>query len=193
MKVRKPKMTKWKIYSALIALIVVFTLGFTALTTYVTYPTVEHRHVGQQLAKLDAKAFSLGEDYSKISNSKEYRGLIDSQESVYTIRMGIGSGVLSAIVSVAIIVALYRYLRRNRITSKPIMATVLIDAAASALTIIPAIYIGQAISGIQNEPITMIMLLISAPFAVGFGALITFVIAKITEWYYNRSHGFIEE
>jgi len=193
MKVRKPKMTKWKIYATLVAIITAGTLAFTALTAYVTYPTAEHRRVGQELSKLDAKAYSLNEDYAKVAESKEYRELIESQESTYTIRMGIGSGILSMVLSVAVIVAVYRYLRRNRITNRPVRATVFIDMATTALTVLPTLYIGEAITGIKTDSMAMVMLLVSLPFVIGFSALITLLIAKIAEWHYNRSHGFIEE
>ena len=186
-------MTKWKIYIILITIITVGTLAFNVLTSYAIYPTAEHRRIGQELATLDEKAFNPDNDYSKIVNSEQYKELISSREAVYTTRMAIGVGVLSAIIGVAVIVALYRYLRRNHITSKPIGATVLIDTAATALIMVPSMFINELVTGIKNEPITMIMFLIAVPFAVGFSAIITFAIAKITEWYYNRSHGFIEE
>ncbi len=186
-------MTKWKLYTGLIALITVGTLAFNVLTAYVSYPTAEHRRIGQELTTLDAKAFNPDNDYEKIVNSDHYKELVNSQEAIYTTRMTFGVGALSIVIGVAVVVALYRYLRRNRITSKPIRATVLIDTAATALIMIPTIYISELVTGIKNEPLTMILLLISLPFAVGFSALITFAIAKVTEWHYNRSHGFIEE
>lgn len=189
----KRPVKKWKLYGTLIGAITAVTLLFSAFTTYVTYPTAEHRKVGQELAKFDAKLFSLDENYAEVTKSKEYKDLQTTQENVYTSRMGIGSSVLSAMISVAIVVALYRYLRRNNITPKPVSTTVLIDAAAMAIIMLPTIYIGELITGIKTEPLMMVMLLIATPFAVGFNALITFVIAKITEHFYNRSHGALEE
>jgi len=192
MKTRKAKMAKWKVYSALIALVAAVSFGFTVLTTFVTYPTDAHRKVAQELSVLDKEAFSSNK-YEKIMKSDKYKDLANSRENVYTIRMGIASGILSAIISVAIVVALYRYLRRYHITAKPVGATVLIDTVATAIVMLPAMYIGELLTGIKTDPLMMIMLLIGVPFAVAFSALITFVIAKITEWHYNRSHGFIEE
>lgn len=195
MKAQKAKVAKWKLYSGLIALIAVVTIGFTALTAFVAYPTAEHRKVGQDIAELSNKMYSANDPAAmdKIAKSDEYKDLMNSKENVYTTRMGIGSGVLSAIISVSIVVALYRYLRRNLITTKPVGATVLIDTIAVAIITIPTIFIGEAITGIKTEPLVMVMLLVSLPFVVGFSALITYVIAKIAEWHYNRSHGFIEE
>ena len=187
------KTKKWKIYIVLISLIAAITLGFSALTGYVSYPTTEHRKVGQELAKLDAKAFSLDGDFDKVVNSDRYKELTGSIEAIYTTRMAIGSAMLSAIISVAIVVAVYRYLRRNHITTRPIGATVFIDTTATALVMIPTIYIGELVTGIKNDPLTMILLIISLPFAVVFSAIISYIIARITEWHYNRSHGFIEE
>lgn len=177
---------KWKIYSVLILLVAAVSLGFTALTAFVMYPTSEHRQVGQELAALDTKSISSG-DYKAVANSDKYKELASSYENTYTTRMGIGSSILNAIISVSIVVALYRYLRRNRITPRPIRTTVFVDSAAMALMIIPSMYIGQLITGIQTEPFLMVMLLISAPFAVAFNALIAFVIARFAEWHYNRS------
>ena len=187
------KIAKWKLYAFLITLITVGTLVFNVLTAYVTYPSAEHRRIGQELATLDSKAFSPNSDYEKIVNSDKYKDLTRSREAIYTTRMAVGVAALSTIIGVAIVVALYRFLRRNHITTKPIRATVLIDTVATALIMISAILISEPITGIKNEPITITMLLIAVPFAVGFSALITFMITKITERYYNRSHDPAEE
>lgn len=191
--VRKSKTAKWKIYFAAIGLIASVTLLFSIFTTYVTYPTDAHRKVAQELAKQDAKALSPNADYAKIIASKEYKELLATQENVYTTRMAIGSSILSTVISVAMVVALYRYLRRHEITENPIGVTVLLDAVAMALTMLPIIFIGEWITGIKTEALVMIGLLIAVPFAVGFNALITFIIAKITEWYYDRSESKLKQ
>lgn len=192
MKVNKPKVAKWKLYSGLVALIAAVTFGFSVLTVFVSYPTAEHRRVGQEIAKIDDKALT-SENFEKLINSDRYRELSRSTENNYTKRMSIGSGILSMIINVAIVVALYRYLRRHYITTKPVGVTVLIITIAGAIEMLPSIYASEFITGIKTEPFMMVALLIAAPFAIGFSALITFLIAKITEWHYNRSHGFVEE
>ena len=181
----------WKIYGVLILLVAAVSLSFTALTAFVMYPTSEHRQVGKELATLDSKSISSG-NYKVLAKSDKYKELASSYENTYTTRMGIGSSILNAVISVSIVVALYRYLRRNQITPKPIRVTVLVDTAAMAIMIIPSMYIGQLITGIQTEPFLMVMLLISAPFAVAFNALIAFVIARFAEWHYNRSQDSVE-
>lgn len=192
MNVKKQKIAKWKIYSGLVALIAVVSFGFAVFTAWATYPTMEHRQVAQELAVLNQKAFG-SNNVEKITNSDEYKALNDSRENVYSIRMGIGSSVLSAVIGVAMVVAVYRYLRRNRITIKAVGATVLIDTIAMAIIALPIMYVSDTITGIKTEPVMMVMLLISLPFSIGISALLAFVIAKIAEWHYNRSHGFIEE
>jgi hypothetical protein len=190
---QKPSLAKWKLYTLLVAVIALGTLAFNSATAYVAYPTVEHRKVGQEIARLEAKSFSEDGNRDKIVNSQEYKDLTGSKENIYTTRMSIGSAVLSTIISVAIVVALYRYLRRNRITSKPVSVTVLLDTAAVALITIPSIYIGEWITGVRIESLTLVLVLVSIPFAIGLNALIAFAIAKVAEWHYNRSYGFTEE
>lgn len=188
----KPKIVKWKLYTALVVGISVLTLGFSAITTYTAYPTAEHRATAQKLAALDKKALSSG-DIEKVRESSEYKELAGARENIYTTRMAIGSSVLSAVIGVAIVVALYRYLRRNEVTESPIAATVVIDTAASVVIMLPSIFIGEFITGIKTEPMMMAMLLVSMPFAAGFSALLAYIIAKVTEGHYNRSHGITEK
>src|SRR5690606_12631778 len=145
--------------------------GFSAITSYTAYPTAEHRATAQKLAELNNKAMSSG-NIEKVRESSEYKELVGSRENIYTTRMAMGSSALGAIISVAIVVALYRYLRRNEITERPIATTVIIDTIASTAIMLPSIFIGEFITGIKTEAMMMVLLLVSLPFAAGFSALL---------------------
>lgn len=190
---RKNVQPKWKIYTLLILLIAVGTTALDFGMMLASYPTAKHQDISRNIAKLDSKAFSDGQDMNKVFESDEYTSLKNSTENVYSTRMSIASGVLSVIIGVAIIAAVYRYLRRNNITRRSVGATVLISVLAAFISAVPGIYMSQWLAGDSLDPIAIMLLIAATPFALGFIALGSFLIAKIAEWHYNRSHGFIED
>ena len=187
--------SKWKVYTVLALLIAVGTFAFDAGTMYASYPTAKHREVARDISTLDNKAFSLAgkQDPNVILESDEYKTLQATTENAYSTRMGIASGVLGVILGIAVVVAVYRYLRRNVITRKPVGATVLINTLAAVIVAVPTLYLTPWLTGVKIDMITGLLLLAALPFALAFGMLITFLVAKIAEWHYNRSHGFIED
>lgn len=195
MTTKKPlsKQPKWKIYLLLTLLIAVGTTAIDFGTMLASYPTEKHREVSRRMSELDNKAFGEGNNQDSILESDEYKTLQASNEFTYSLRMSMGSAALAIIIGIAIVVATYRYLRRNLITRKPVGATVLINTLAAVLIAVPSVYMTQWLTGATVDPLVVMLLLAAAPFAIAFGALLTFIIAKITEWHYNRSHGFIED
>ena len=189
---RKDIQPKWKVYTLLTLLIIGVTLAFDSGTLLASYPTEKHREVSRSLSALNNKVFSSG-DPEKILESKEFKALEATPENTYSTRMSLASAALSVIMGIGIVAATYRYLRGNRITSKPIAATVLINTAASFVLIVPSLYMTEWLAGATVEAELLMLMLLGAPFALAFGVLITFLIAKVTEWHYNRSHGFIED
>jgi hypothetical protein len=189
------RQSKWKVYTALTLLIAAGTLAFDAGTMYASYPTEKHREVARKISALDTKAYSLTstQDPSVVLESDEYKTLQATTENVYSTRMGIGSGVLGVILGVAVVVAVYRYLRRNLITRKPVGATVLINTLAAVAVAVPSVLLTPLLTGMKIDTITALLLIAALPFALAFGMLLTFLVAKIAEWHYNRSHGFIED
>ena len=189
------RVAKWKIYTALIALITVGMIIFEAGTMYVSYPTPKHREVAQSITRLDQSAFGGGNaNPEAVFESDEYKNLQSSTENTYSTRMGVGSGVLSVVLSIAVIVAVYRYLRRNIITRRPIGATIFINVLASILSTAVVFVVAKwFLDSVVESPVILMSLVFALPFAIGFGILATFLVAKAAEWHYNRSHGFMEE
>lgn len=186
------KQPKWKVYTILIAIIAVGMLVFNFGTAYLAYPTEKHRSVAASLNDLSQQAMADGNSLEVIE-SDEYKTLAATTENVYSTRMGIGSGVLSLIITVAITVAVYRYLRRHSVTPRPIGGTVLVSVVVSVVTAVASVLYGMWLSPIKTESPMFLALLAAVPFAVAISALFAFLIAKVAEWHYNRSHGFIED
>lgn len=192
MTTKTKKIAKWKLYSLLIAGISIGWIGFTVATVFAAYPTEGHRQTSHKLTEMTQKAASDEKAFTKLQNSQEYKDLESSTNNLYSTRMSIGAGVLNLVLSIAIVVAIYRYLRRNRITTKPVSVTVWINVAVLIITAVPTFYLSQLLSGASIDALTMILLLVAVPFAILFEALVVFLVAKIAEWYYSRAHGFVD-
>lgn len=190
---RKNIQPKWKIYLILTLLIAAGTTALDFGMMLVSYPTDKHREVSRSLARLDSEAFSAGQDMTKVLESDKYLSLKNSTENAYSTRMSIASGIVSVVIAVSITVAMYRYLRRHNITRRAVGATVLISVLATFISAIPGIYMTQWLTVDSLDPIVIIMMIAATPFAIGFVALASFLIAKAAEWHYNRSHGFMED
>jgi len=184
---------KWLIYLILTTVISLGTITFDAGTMLASYPTEKHRDVARELNEMTKQAFSGGKDSSNVMESDAYKALEDSRENVYSTRMGIGSSLLSLIISTAIIVAVYRYFRRSRLTNRPIGATVGISAVTAVLTGAATLLYGAWLTPFNDSGSALLALLAMVPLVAGFGALYAFLVAKATEWHYNRSHGFMED
>ncbi|MGB3945764.1 MAG: hypothetical protein WBK76_02910 [Candidatus Saccharimonadales bacterium] len=186
------KQAKWKVYTFLIALITVGTVAFNVGTSFVSYPTQKHRSVSASINEISQQAMSDG-DPAAVFESEQYKSLEATTENVYSTRMGIGSGVLAIILNIAVTVALYRYLRRHAITSRAVGATVFISLAVAVLSMAASFVYSNWFSPMEMNEMLALTLLAALPFAIAFSALFTFLIAKVAEWHYNRSHGFIED
>lgn len=188
----KTRTNKWKIYLAIVGVIVGIDLAVSVLSTVVSYPTADHRQTAQQLNDLNQRGMN-GEDIFKITESKEYKSLSSSPNNVYT-NWALGlTFLLQAIIFVTVIFQVYRYLRKRLITEHPVGITVLLYSLALLVTMIPTYVFTEWFTGVKANEITMIVTLIAAPFTVLLSVLITFLVAKIAEWQYNRSHGFLAD
>jgi Kef-type K+ transport system membrane component KefB len=187
--------SKWKIYSGLVLLIAIGMLGYNVITVYVSYPTQKHREVARQITELDRRAYGSPSDQNPegILKSAEYQTLQKSSENQYSSRSGIASGILGLILYVGVVATTYRFLRKHLVTRKPVGATVLINMVAATIVAAPTLYITQWIMGTGIDPLMGLLLLAALPFTVVFSVIITFIVAKITEWHYSRSHGFGED
>lgn len=161
-----------------------------------SYPTDSHRDVARSLSDLNNKAYSFdGEvsDPSQVLESEEYRSLQATTEYVYSTRMSTASGFLLVAVNVAIVVAVYRYLRRNRVTTTPVAATVWINLLATLMLIAPSVYVSQIITGVEISRDLWIVTLVSAPFIIAFSVLLIYFVARLAQWQYNKRYGVSDE
>lgn len=194
MKTNKKKVSKWKVYLLLTLAVTVAFSAMSVVSTVVSYPTAAHRNTAAELSKLTNKAWDEdSDDGMKIFESKEYKQLESSQYTSYSNIMNAVTTVAQLIAGVVIIFAIYRYLRRNILTNSPVSATVGINVVGGMLLTFPVILFSEWYTGSITSDITWIMILIALPFALVIGGLITFLITKIAEWQYNRSHGFLAD
>lgn len=162
-------------------------VGF--VTTPIAYPTEAHRDVAKELRLVEAKAFT-SQNPEKLFNSDSYKELSSSPETQYSMIVSIGSGLVQLVLWIALIVTLYKYIRRSRVTKRPILLLASIEAILTGLVAIPLIAVEGLFVGASSlpfEPIALIPLVIGATL-VGFG--LTALAAKLVELHYNRNHGF---
>lgn len=184
--------TKLKTYGILTALFVVVGLGLTILTSVIAYPTQSHKQVGAALAEINNTAFRDGD--VNITTTPEYKRLNEHQNTVYSNWVGGIGTFVQLVVWVVMIVLAYRHLRKYRLAKNPALAIGFIGAVTAVLTIIPSDLFIRAYAGIAPPfgyelPIVIITIVMTFLFSL----LVTWLVAKIVEWKYNRSHGFIED
>ena len=188
---------KRKIYTLLIIALSIFTLTLTALTMFAIHPSAGHRQTAISLARLDEKATTAQDTRvaDEIYNSKEYKDLINSPENKYIVNTGIVTFAVGLILTAMVTIIIYRYLRKIRITRDSVSVTVWLSVVSGLITYFPGLYISSLIAG----PVSLVtgtqivFSLIALPFAILFSAIFTYIVAKITDNFYNRSHGFIED
>lgn len=183
---------KTKIFGILAGIFLVTGLGSSILTTVIAYPTPDHRRVAAEFAEINNRFLS--DPSADIVTSPEYQRLSDHPNIKYSDQVNNIGGVVSLLIWVATIIFGYRYIRKYRLVSHPIRTIVLAEAVAVVLTIIPTELFMRSYAGITSpfasDAFSMTIMIISATL---ISALLTWIIAKVTEWQYNRSHGFIED
>lgn len=197
MKKKSIEQSKRKVYTTLIVILSVLTLFLSAATVWIAHPTSQHRQTAQSITNLSEKAFASPDATAseQILNSKEYKDLIASPENTYTTNASIATTVALFIASAIATVFVYRYLRKIRITRDAVGVTVWLTVIVGLVTYYPGLYISGLVAGpssISNGAMFLISLAV-LPFALVFSALLTYVVARITDNFYNRTHGFIED
>lgn len=197
MKKKSQNPSKRNIYTLLIVILSVLTLAISAMTLWIAHPTSQHRQTAQSITRLSDKALTSSElkTSDTIFNSKEYKDLADSPENKYTMNAGIATSIMALILSGVTTVFVYRYLRSVRVTKDPVSVTVWLSVVVGLITYFPGIYLSGFVTGFSSvgSGAQLIFSLIALPFAILISALFTYVVAKITDNIYNRSHGFIED
>ena len=189
---RKNIQPKWKVYGVIVAILFGVQAAASVLSVVASFPTEAHRSVNRQITDYSPEMFS-SDDGMKMLVSKEYKALNDSPENTYT-QWALGLTTLAQFVLfIVMIFGAYRYLRKNRITSHAVRATVLLYLLATALVTVPTWLFNNWYTGTTVDELVLLVLLAGAPFMIGGSILVTFLVAKLAEWHYNRSHGFVED
>jgi hypothetical protein len=181
-----------KTFGALVGLFLVVGLGLSILTTAIAYPTASHKQVAKEFTQLNNTAFRNGD--LGISTSSDYKRLSTKAETKYSDTVnGVGT-VVQLLVWAAMVVYSYRYLRKYRLVKHPVRAIAFAEGVGVGITILPMELFLRGYAGIEStfsyEPFALAVMMIST---ILISIAMTAIIAKIVEWQYNRSHGFIEE
>lgn len=183
---------KTKLFGILTGIFLAVSLGSSVLTTVIAYPTAGHKQIAAEFTEINNRIFT--DPNLNIVTSPEYQRLSDHPNTKYSDRVNLIGGIVSLLAWIATIVFGYRYIRKYRLVKHPVRTIVLAQALAVALTIIPTELIMRSLTGIvspfASDALSMTVMIISATL---ISTLMAWVIAKITEWQFNRSHGFIED
>lgn len=195
----KKPLDKWSIYGILLAIFTLGSFALWALSGLVAYPTAAHREVDVKIAELTEKAWAQGDltKMDEVFQSPEMVGLLDTPEAKYTSTVNLVAGILQIVIWVAVVGIAYNYLRKKRI-GKDQAKTVALINGVSALITFPLTFIlagvfypasMTSIPGIDNA----IVIIAGLPFVFGFSVLLTYVVARIFQWRYNRKYNFAVE
>lgn len=179
---------KWRVYAAIIGLVMVTTILLDAVSVLTSYPTEAHRANARQLDVVNFDTIGNG-DFAKIMESDEYKKVAESPESQYTNTATGSMLAVTAVASIALIGAVYYYLRKRRLTNKAVGMTVLLVSIGQLIPLVlahfgTAAYLGTRMPGIESVLFALFIGIIFAP-------LIVLLFARIFEWQYNRKHSFV--
>lgn len=179
---------KGLVYASIIGLVLMANIVLSAAIVGINYPTEAHRATARQLDTLTANMFN-GDDFAKIMDSDEYKNAAESPEAKYTNMVTIFTLLVNTIGSIAIIGAVYFYLRKHRLSAKPVGITVLLVCVGQLLPLVftqfgSAFYIGTQMPGVGSVAFMLFIGIVIAP-------LVVLIITRIFDWYYNRKHSFV--
>lgn len=180
---------KWAKLVVITAALTVISIAFAAGSMYIAHPTEEHKQVTREFAKLSMSE----EAYSNPTffERKEYRDLESSEQNQHTVRVGFASALVGLVGGIALLVAVYHYLRRYRVTKNAVTATVLTSVIAGMLSSMVMAFVEPWFIGSKlYDPLLMggvlfFTLLISLP--------LTYLVVRIIKWNYDRKHSFVVE
>ena len=179
---------KGRVYASIIGLVLAANILLSAATVFINYPTEAHRATARQLDVFSVNMMN-GGDFTQIMDSDEYKKAAESPEANY---MNTATGYIlafNAVANIALIGAVYYYLRKHRLSSKVVGATVLLISIGQLLPLVftqfgSALYIGTVMPGIGSIAFMLFIGLVIAP-------LVVLLITRIFDWYYNRKHSFV--
>lgn len=181
---------KARVYASIIGLVLAANILLSAVTVFINYPTEAHRATARQLDVLSVNMFT-GGDFSQIMNSDEYKKAAESPEANYTNMATAYTLLFNVVANIVLIGMVYYYLRKHRMSSKVVGATVLLVSIGQLLPLVftqfgSAFYIGTLMPGIGSIAFMFFIGIIIAPLVIA-------IIARIFDWHYNRKHSFVIE
>lgn len=184
--------TKLKTFGLLVGLFLFVGLGLSVLTTVIAYPTDGHKQVAAEFTEINNSVFRDGN--LEVVNSQEYKQLSEHPNTKYSDMVSNTGTAIQLLIWVAMIVFAYRYLRKYRLVKHPVRTIAFAEAVGVALTIVPMERFMNWYAGVSSpfsqDVFSITIMLISTTLISLF---LTWLVAKIVEWQYNRSHGFIED
>lgn len=180
----------WRSFVNITVAITLMLLTLNIVTLIGSYPTQSHRNVAHSLQTLDEQAFAQ-QDFTTVTHSKEYTTLTATPEQHYSSIASAIFLVVTIVVNIAIVGGVYRYVRKHRVTTKPVQTTVILVTIGGLLPLIMTAYIG---SMYLNMPLPQLGHVIFMLFiGLVMTPLVVAVMTRIFQWFYDRKHSFIVE
>jgi hypothetical protein len=177
------------ICSVIIVLVAIIGIVTSSVSMLATYPTPNHRTVIRQFNELNRKAQQ--GDFKKVLESAEYKELQATPEMSYSVTASIIATIIETILGVAIIGYIYYYLRRSRLVKKATAATTWLYVLGSSLVIPVVVYLESAVVTQRPPELVDTILIIIANLTIG--TAITYLVARLFKWNYDRKHSFAVE
>lgn len=179
---QQPK-SKWIMLSTIFAITSLVMIATASIGLYAAYPTERHREVARQF--IDISSSPSGD---LDLDSDGYRALEATPEAIYSRNVDIVSTILQIAIFVAIVRFVYVYLRKQRSTKNPISATVAVVVLANTLSALAIVYIGDYYLGTTTMPFPLMLLLVA--FTSAITLLLTYLLARLFKWHYDKRHSF---
>lgn len=197
-RVRKQPRSRWSAWGILLAIYMAGSLGLYAASGIASFPTQAHRDVASEYSKLSAKAWEQ-EDVTKALEDPKLKALESSPETKYSGIATIATTIVHVVAWIVFVGLAFNYLRKNRIGKEQAMAVALIEALGTVILMLPMLFLTPYV-GYPKDPYgfipgidPVVQTLIGMPFAFIFSVLITYLVARIFQWRYDRKYNFAVE
>ncbi|MGB4768577.1 MAG: hypothetical protein WBP22_04935 [Candidatus Saccharimonas sp.] len=179
------------LWTKITAFLLVINVVIALVGSYIVYPTQAHRDVSRQLTDMSQRFVT--DDGQPVYETAAYKQLESTSEASYMAAANVAIGVVDFVITIILTGAVYRYLRKNRLSKnhKEVGVTVLTSTVAVVLGWALTLPLVAQISGAGMPSTGMIVFQLVAITLISM--LIFFIIARIFEWQYNRKHSLVVE
>lgn len=186
------KNNKVSLYLKLIAFFVGINVISSAISTYATYPTEQHRSVAIEASQITAGVFTNGS-----FDDSAFLALERKPEYQYSATASAVSGALLLVPWLVAVRAAYIYLRKTVVVKQPVVTIALLAATGSTIASVLTLFIGELVypglflfvPGIE----VWVQALVSIPILFAFSMLVALIAAGVAKWGHDKRHGFVEE